>query len=153
MTDTQVGWDRQGRAATWILAAPLIGRAVEQWIDFEHHRIDFAGMLDSRPWSTSEHLMIRAANDLYNGDRTAALDELVTTLDDGNLQIVLDAIKIRRGWSLSDHPVQRSEGDLYRDRAGRLIEDRDGWGWCVACGRTPVNCAEGYDTCWECCPR
>lgn len=44
--------------------------------------------------------MIQAANDLYNGDRTAGLDELVSTLDDRNLMIVLDAIKIRRGWPL-----------------------------------------------------
>jgi hypothetical protein len=61
--------------------------------------------------------------------------------------------------------VSRAEGTLsviealeaeldqaYRERAGTLIKGRDGWGWCVACGRTPVNCAEGYDTYPECCP-
>lgn len=92
-------WDRQGLAATWILAAPMLWGRVEQWVNHERHEIDFSRMLDE-PWSTSERLMILAANDLFNGDRTAGLDELVATLDDRHLQLVLDAIKIRRGWSL-----------------------------------------------------
>lgn len=93
------GWDRQGLAATWLLAAPILGGRVERWIDFEHHEIDFSRMLDNG-WSHGERLMIRAANDLFNGDERVGLDELLSTLDDTNLRIVLDAIAIRRGWSL-----------------------------------------------------
>jgi hypothetical protein len=96
---TTRGWDRQGRAATWILAAPTLARLVERYIDFEEHEIDFVAMLDY-PWSHGERAMILAANDLYNGDRSVSLDELVSTLDDGNLRIVLDAINIRRGWPI-----------------------------------------------------
>jgi hypothetical protein len=96
----QGGWDRQGRAATWILAAPFIAHRVERFINFDHHEIDFPAMLGSSAWSHGEEIMIRAANDLYNGDDTCSLDELTSTLDDGNLEIVLDAIKIRRGWRL-----------------------------------------------------
>ena len=99
---THSKWDRQGLAATWILAAPILGRKnVERWIDFTEHEIDFPEMLAAAgAWSHGETLMIRAANDLYNGDETVGLDELVSTLDDGNLRIVLDAISIRRGWRL-----------------------------------------------------
>src|SRR5581483_8085710 len=95
----ETGWDRQGLAATWILAAPILGGRVERFINFEHHEIDFPRMLDNG-WSHGELVMIRAANDLFNGDQEVGLDELVSTLDDNNLQIVLDAIKIRRGWRL-----------------------------------------------------
>lgn len=90
-------WDRQGLAATYILAAPILGGRVERWIDFKHHEIDFSRMLDNE-WSHGERLMIQAANDLYNGDRAVGLDELASTLDDRNLRTILDAIKIRRGW-------------------------------------------------------
>lgn len=103
-SNTVSRWDAQGRAATWILASPIFARGqgryrVDRWIDFEEHSIDFSRMLEE-PWSHGERLMILAANDLYNGDRSAPLDELVSTLDDSNLTVVLDAIKIRRGWRL-----------------------------------------------------
>lgn len=39
---------------------------------------------------------------------------------------------------------------LYRQRAGQLVEDSDGIGWCVMCGREQVNCFDGYDTCRGC---
>jgi hypothetical protein len=93
------GWDRQGLAATWILAAPLFHGRTEQWIDFDEHEIDFPAMLQV-PWSHGEFAMILAANDLFNGNEKAGLDELVSTLDDRNLRIVLDAIAIRRGWGV-----------------------------------------------------
>lgn len=93
------GWDRQGLAATWILAAPMLNGRVEPWIDLERHEIDFARML-ANGWSHGERLMIMAANDLFNGDQAVGLDDLVSTLDDHNLEIVLDAIEIRRGWPL-----------------------------------------------------
>jgi hypothetical protein len=93
------GWDRQCLAATWLLAAPILGGRVERWIDCEHHEIDFSRMLENG-WSRGERLMILAANDPFNGDETVGLDEMVSTLDDTNLRIVLDAIAIRRGWSL-----------------------------------------------------
>ena len=97
---TNAGWDRQGLAATLILAAPILARRVERFIDFEENSIDFRAMLESSPWSSSEAIMIRAAWDLFNGDEHCSLDELTITLDNGNLQIVLDAIRIRRGWPL-----------------------------------------------------
>lgn len=46
-SNTQTGWDRQGLAATFILAAPILGGRVERWIDFERHEIDFSRMLDN----------------------------------------------------------------------------------------------------------
>jgi hypothetical protein len=90
-------WDRHGLAANYILAAPVLNGRPEAWIDFCHHEINFSGMLDNA-WSDGERLLIRAANDLFNGDQAVGLDELVSLLDDGNLRIVLDAIAIRRGY-------------------------------------------------------
>ena len=40
--------------------------------------------------------------------------------------------------------------DLYRHRAGRLVDGIYGVGWCVGCGQAQVNCSEGYDTCPRC---
>jgi hypothetical protein len=74
------------------------GRRVRVLVrDFYHHEINFSGMLDNA-WSDDERLLIRAANDLFNGDQAVGLDELVSLLDDGNLRIVLDAVAIRRGY-------------------------------------------------------
>ena len=91
------GWDRQGLAATYLLAAPMLRGRADKWIDFERHEIDFEAMLDNS-WSHGERVMISAAYDLFNAGERVALDELVSTLDDFNLQLVLDAISIRRGW-------------------------------------------------------
>jgi hypothetical protein len=41
-------------------------------------------------------------------------------------------------------------GELYAARAGQLIDGRDGYGWCISCGRNPVNAAAGWDTCGSC---
>lgn len=89
------GWDSQGLAATYLLATPLLGRRAAAFIDFERHEIHFEEML-AESWSSGERVMISAAYDLFNGGGHCTLDELVSTLDERNLEHVIEAIAIRR---------------------------------------------------------
>lgn len=86
-------------AAVYVLLEPRTLRdRVVPYMSWERQEIDFDGLVAaSREWSRSERLLLQVAQDLWNGNADASLGELVTVLDQTNLQIVLDAIAIRRG--------------------------------------------------------
>lgn len=89
------GW----RAALWVLSAPaLASKEPTSYIDFDRGVMCLLEMeRDARGWSHGEHLLVRAAGDLFNGCLSASLDELVEVLDDIHFRIVLQAIILRRG--------------------------------------------------------
>ena len=85
-------------AAAYVLRAPVLADRTGEYVDEERQSIDFDQLLeDSGTWSGGERLLVRVALDMWNGLGQATLGQVVNTLDDGNLQIVLDAICIRRG--------------------------------------------------------
>jgi len=83
--------------ALHILGGGLLRHKVERYVDLEAQEIDCQGLLEaSRPWSHGERLMVQVACDMYNGSGGAILSELLDTLDDENLDLVLEAVKIKR---------------------------------------------------------
>ena len=59
--------------------------------------IDFEGLLDT-PWSSGERVLVGAAAVLWTGDEGVRLADIVRSLDDANLIVVLEGIALRRGW-------------------------------------------------------
>ena len=97
--------DKQFAAAIEVLSADLLWSMVSHAVDFEREKIDVYALLEeSRPWSHGQQLMLEAAIALFHGSSTiddrqlARLGDLVTTLDNGNLRVVLNAVRIARGW-------------------------------------------------------
>lgn len=100
--------NREFAAAVHVLLEPktIRGRTAG-YIDFEREGIDFGGLLglvrgerptsDGSGWSDSERLLVRVAFDMWNGGGQATLGECIHLLDETNLQVVLDAVAIRRG--------------------------------------------------------
>lgn len=89
--------DPELAAALHILEAPLIAEHVQPFIG-PGRAINFPAMLEARPWSTGEQVMICAACDMWGRDdlATATLSELAYTLDEDNLRRVVEALAIRR---------------------------------------------------------
>jgi hypothetical protein len=105
------GW----AAAAAILLAPRYAHKVAPYVDARAREIDVDSLLEaSAPWSHGEKLMVEVALALFTGRGSwdlgrdeiplARLGDLVTTLDEGNLRVVLRAVEIYRGW--------RSPGDV-----------------------------------------
>ncbi len=67
-------------------------------VDFEERIIDFPWMLEeANVWSDGEQILLRVAMDLYNGGGNAVLSDILQVLDKENINVVIEAIKIRRG--------------------------------------------------------
>ena len=99
----------QFAAAIEVLSTDLLWSRVRHAVDFEKEEIDVHTLLgESRSWSHGEQLMLEAAIALFHGSSTidglqlARLGDLVTTLDTGNLQAVLSAVRTARGWPRVD---------------------------------------------------
>ncbi len=99
--------DREWAAALCLLTSPTLVRAgAMQHVHFARAEIDVPRLLEvSESWSSGERAMVRAACDLFNGLGEATLTQVLWSLDDGNLRLVLEAIAIRRrlhGWPLGE---------------------------------------------------
>ena len=102
--------NREFDAAAHLLRAPIIGHRTARFIDEAHQSIEFMELLKhSAPWSHGERILVDVALDLWNGLTRAyvldeaplgteaiSLGEILSTLDDGNLTLVLEAARIRR---------------------------------------------------------
>ncbi len=98
--------DREYLAALWLLSTPALAtkkvlRHVHLGGDTFGSGIDFPTLIEeSGPWSHGQQILIRVAHVLFNGGDapgdTELLQDALSTLDDGNLLRVLEAIFIRR---------------------------------------------------------
>ncbi len=93
-----VGPSRREWAATvHLLTAPAIVERAAAFIDPDRKVIGWPGLLEtSLPWSAAERLLIDAALDLWNGDRSTSLYDAVTRLDDPNFARLVEALRLRR---------------------------------------------------------
>ncbi len=93
-----VGPSRREWAATvHLLTAPAIVERAAAFIDHERKVIGWVGLLEtSRPWTAAERLLVDAALDLWNGDRSTSLYDAVTRLDDPNFARLVEALRLRR---------------------------------------------------------
>jgi hypothetical protein len=89
--------DREFAAALHALSAPMLFGRVERHIDTATRSIDFPALLD-QPWSTSERAMIETACTLWGREdiADAHLSPVVYSMDDGNFERVIEAMRIRR---------------------------------------------------------
>jgi hypothetical protein len=69
---------------------------VERYVGHEKRVIDWPDLLNARHWSTGEQVLLRAAQDLWNGAGGCTLGEIVSRLDDENYELVLEALELRR---------------------------------------------------------
>ena len=85
------GW----RGALHILESgfPSERSVVWQYVNPVQRVIDFDGMQAGGAWSHGELLLIQAAASLFNPRQTVSLWEMVSTLDNDNLELVVDAIR------------------------------------------------------------
>ena len=87
--------DPEWRAAVHILSAPILKRKAWPYVDFIRREIHFPDMV-SGGWSHGEVVLMRAAWDLFSGAGECSLGELVRTLDDENLSLILEALALYR---------------------------------------------------------
>lgn len=99
-TPAWVAADPEWAAALHVLDGRVLRRKdVRQWVDFDRRTIEFPTLLEAAgPWSHGERLLVQVAADLFNGSGETRLNELLQTLDDENLALVLEAIRLRRRW-------------------------------------------------------
>jgi hypothetical protein len=92
--------DPEWASALHLLTSPLLVRkGVMEHVDFARCHINVPRLLRvSVAWSSGERAMLRAACDLFNSGGKVGLSELLWSVDDGNLQRVLEAIEMRRRW-------------------------------------------------------
>jgi hypothetical protein len=93
-----VGPSRREWAATvHLLTAPAIVERAAAFIDPDRKVIGWPELLEaSQPWSAAERLLVDAALDLWNGDRSTSLYDAVTRLDDPNFARLVEALRLRR---------------------------------------------------------
>lgn len=86
------------QAALHVLDSPLLRRkGCRQYVDLSRREINFPALLqDAAPWSPGERLLAKAAWSLYNGGCECDLGEAARRLDDGNLAVVLEALRLFR---------------------------------------------------------
>jgi hypothetical protein len=84
------------KAALYLLDSPLLqGKNTRRWVNFEWREIDFPSLMEaSKPWSSSERLLVMAAFDLFGGGAQTGLKEILTVLDEENIQRVLKAMQM-----------------------------------------------------------
>jgi hypothetical protein len=99
-----VGPSRREWAATvHLLTAPAIVERAAAFIDPDRKAIGWPGLLEtSLPWSAAERLLVDAALDLWNGDRSTSLYDAVTRLDDPNFARLVEALRLRRPLPVQD---------------------------------------------------
>src|SRR4051794_20070618 len=85
--------DRPSRGAAWILSAPLL---IDMPMTGDPRTTDWDVLL-AACFADSEKLMATVARSLVDRDHRVSLRNLVTTLDDHNLERCLQAIRIARG--------------------------------------------------------
>lgn len=90
--------DRELTATLHALAAPFLRGRVERFIDAESRGIDFEAML-AEPWSTTERAMIEVACTLWGREdiADARLSPVLYSMDSGNFERVIEAMRMRRG--------------------------------------------------------
>jgi hypothetical protein len=90
--------DRELAATLHALSAPMLSRRVDRHIDHATREINFPALLD-QPWSTSERAMIEIACTLWGREdiADARLSPVLYSMDDGNFERVIEAMRIRRG--------------------------------------------------------
>jgi hypothetical protein len=90
--------DRERAAALHALSAPMLSGRVEPHIDAATRSIDFPALLD-QPWSTCERAMIEIACTPWGREdiADARLSPVLYSMDDGNFERVIEAMRIRRG--------------------------------------------------------
>src|SRR4051794_31744547 len=98
--------DRELAATLHALAAPMLRRRVEPYIDRERRAIDFPALLD-QPWSDAERAMLEVACTLWGREdiADARLSPVLYVMDDDNLARGIEAMLIRRGASLASGPL------------------------------------------------
>jgi hypothetical protein len=70
---------REWAATVHVLAAPAIVERAAAFIDPDRRVIGWASLLEaSLPWSAAERLLIDAALDLWDGERSTSLYDAVT---------------------------------------------------------------------------
>jgi hypothetical protein len=64
--------------------------------------IDFQGLLAAREWSSTEDVIIRAAQSLWGGGRECGIGEACQErLDERHVRTILEAMAMRRGMQIS----------------------------------------------------
>ena len=87
-------------AATYLLSTPLIADRTAAFIHAAQREIDWGGLREaSRSWSCGERLLVLAAQDMWRGGGNVSLYDLLCTLDEGNFDRLLAALRMRRGRS------------------------------------------------------
>lgn len=92
--------DSHRDAALHLLTSPLLEHKTEGYIS-EVGQIDWDAMFDeSYAWSSGERLVLCLAAKLFGPGivrEPLAITDLIDTLDDGNWELALEALRIRRG--------------------------------------------------------
>lgn len=90
------GW----RGALHILGCPLLERkGVWAFVDLDKRSFHYEQMLKvCGAFSSGEFALLEVAVSLFNEDHKVNLWQLVNGLDDLNLRLVIEAIRISRGW-------------------------------------------------------
>jgi hypothetical protein len=71
----------------------------ESWIDFD-------GLMAARGWSSTEEVVIRAAQSLWSGGRECGVGEACKpSLADAHLRTILEAMAMRRGMQIQFIPT------------------------------------------------
>jgi hypothetical protein len=106
LTDPDAFWIRppdwwgEWEGAIYILRSPLIREIAAQHVDESRRHVDWGALMEraESEWSSSEYLLAATALELWNGSSGVGLRKLLDTLDDGNLEVVLEAMRRWRGW-------------------------------------------------------
>ncbi len=74
---------------------------------YVHDRwIDFDGLLAARGWSTTEELVIRAAQSIWSGKRECGIGEAcLERLSDHHFRTILEAMAMRRNMQITFLPT------------------------------------------------
>ena len=83
--------DLEYRAARHLLLRSRLKHTASRFITPDH--IDFEGLM-GECFSSSEILLCRAANDIWNGQGGATLGDLINRLDDHNYRALLDTLAL-----------------------------------------------------------
>ena len=69
-------------------------------------RIDFKGLLADRMWSSTEDIVIRAAQSIWSGRQECGVGEACQPrLDDAHFRTILEAMAMRRGMQIQFVPT------------------------------------------------
>ena len=93
--------DSEHRSTYYLLTnAPALARKFDENVHVDDDGIDWTS-IEAKCYSSSEQLLVAVARDLWNGTGQAHVGGLMTTLDETNFDVVLEAMRIRRTWTTS----------------------------------------------------